>query len=244
MGNYRLDLAYKGTGFHGYATQPNVRTVQDVLEDAIELVIGPIKTDVAGRTDKGVHATGQVVSFRADVAVDCRRLQKSLNSRLRPEISVLALAEAPEDFHARFSATGRAYRYQVLNREAPDPFLADTSWHLTYPLDLDAMNRACQVLVGMHDFASFCRAAPGRSTERSLRTVEWRQLPGGVKELYIASSSFCHQMVRSIVAVSVDVGRGYIKGEDMARILEARDRSTTSGAAPARGLTLVEVQYE
>lgn len=244
MGNYRLDLAYLGTGFHGYATQPNVRTVQDVLEDAIELVIGPIKSEVAGRTDKGVHATGQVVSFQTDYDVDCRRLQRSLNSRLAPEMSVLSLEPAPGDFHARFSATGRAYRYRVLNREAPDPFLADTSWHFTPPLDLDAMRQACGVLVGLHDFASFCRAAPGRSTERWLREVEWQQLPGGVKELYIAASSFCHQMVRSIVAVSVDVGRGFVGVDEMATILAAKDRSTTSGAAPARGLTLVEVQYD
>lgn len=244
MGNYRLDLAYLGTGFHGYAVQPNVRTVQGVLEDAIELVIGPIKSEVAGRTDKGVHATGQVVSFQTESDVDCRRLQRSLNSRLAPEISVLSLAPAPDDFHARFSATGRAYRYRLLNREAPDPFIAQTSWHFATPLDMAAMSEACSVLVGLHDYASFCRAAPGRSTERSLRVVEWEQLPGGVKELYIAASSFCHQMVRSIVAVAVDVGRGYIGREDMARILEARDRSTTSGAAPARGLTLVAVEYE
>jgi len=243
VGNYRLDLAYLGTGFHGYAIQPNVRTVQGELESALELVIGPVESQVAGRTDKGVHATGQVVTFQTDAAVDCFRLRRSLNSRLAPEISVLSLAPAPDYFHARFSATGRAYRYRVLNREAPDPFVAATSWHFARPLDIDAMSEACRALVGMHDFASFCRAAPGRSTERSLRVVEWEQLPGGLKELYIAASSFCHQMVRSIVAVAVDVGRGYIEVNDMADILAARDRSTTSGAAPARGLTLVEVEY-
>ncbi len=243
MGNYRLDLAYLGTGFHGYATQPNVRTVQDELESALERVIGPIVTVVAGRTDKGVHATGQVLSFHADREVDCVRLQRSLNTQLKPEVAVLSLAEVPDDFHARFSATGRAYRYRVLNREAPDPFLAATTYHYRAPLDLAAMQEAGPVLLGIHDFASFCRFAPGRSTERDLRVVEWAEQAGGVKELYIAGSSFCHQMVRSIVAVSLDIGRGKLAPGVMADILEARDRSAGCGASPPHGLTLVEVQY-
>lgn len=243
MANYRLDLAYLGTGFHGYATQPNVRTVQDELEEALELVIGPVTTVVAGRTDKGVHASAQVVSFHTDYPIDCRRLQRSLNTRLQPEIAVLDLAEVDSDFHARFSATGRAYSYQILNREAPDPFLAATSWHYRVPLDIGAMNEAGKLLLGRHDFASFCRSAPGRSTERDLRALEWLQHDSGLKELRIAASSFCHQMVRSIVAVSVDVGRRRIKPGAMAEILEARDRGVTPGAAPSRGLTLIAVEY-
>jgi len=243
MANYRLDLAYLGAGFHGFATQPNVRTVQDELEAALEVVIGPVKTVVAGRTDKGVHAAAQVVSFETDADVDCDRLQRSLNARLRPEIAVLALATVADDFHARFSATGRAYRYRILNREAPDPFLAATAWHYGVPLDLGKMIEAGQVLLGMHDFASFCRQAPGRSTTRELRVLKWEQQPNSVKELYIAASSFCHQMVRSIVAVSVDVGRGKIPPDGMATILEARTRSIGPGAAPSHGLTLVGVEY-
>jgi tRNA pseudouridine38-40 synthase len=244
MGNYRLDLAYVGTDFHGYATQPNVRTVQDDLEAALRRVVGPVDTVVAGRTDKGVHATGQVVSFRTDYEIDCPRLARSLNTQLRPAVAVLSLTEAPADFHARFSATGRAYRYVVLNREAPDPFLAATAYHYRTALDAGAMKEGCQVLIGIHDFASFCRAAPGRSTERDLRVVEWEEHTNGVKELYIAGSSFCHQMVRSIVAVSLDIGRGRLAPNAMGEILEARDRSAGCGASPAHGLTLVAVEYE
>jgi tRNA pseudouridine38-40 synthase len=243
VGNYRLDLAYVGTDFHGYATQPNVRTVQDELEGALQRVIGPVVTVVAGRTDKGVHATAQVVSFHTDYDVDCRRLARSLNTQLRPAIAVLALTDVPDGFHARFSATGRAYRYRVLNREAPDPFLAATSYHYRTPLELSAMQEGCQELPGIHDFASFCRAAPGRSTERDLRVVEWEAHPNGVKELYIAASSFCHQMVRSIVAVSLDIGRGKLAPGAMGEILEAYHREAGCGAAPAHGLTLVGVEY-
>lgn len=243
MGNYRLDLAYVGTDFHGYASQPHVRTVQGELEAALQRVIGPVETVVAGRTDKGVHAAAQVVSFHTDHDIDCARLARSLNTRLAPSVAVLALAAVPEDFHARFSATGRAYRYRVLNREAPDPFLAATTYHYRTPLELGAMQEAGQVLVGTHDFASFCRAAPGRSTTRDLRAVDWEERAGGVKELYIAASSFCHQMVRSIVAVCLDIGRGKLAPGAMAEILEARNREAGRGAAPPHGLTLVAVEY-
>lgn len=243
MANYRLDLSYLGTGFHGYAGQPNVRTVQGELEAALTRVIGPVETFVAGRTDKGVHASGQVVSFKTDFPVDPARLQRSLNTQLAPEVAVLGLAVVPDDFHARFSATGRRYVYQILNREAPDPFLAATSWHYRRSLDVDAMNRAGQALLGDHDFASFCRAAPGKSTIRQLRKIEWTATPPLVT-LRIAASAFCHQMVRSIVAASVDVGRGKLPVEALADILAAKDRNAASGAAPPHGLTLVKVEYQ
>ena len=242
MDTYRIDLAYVGTGFHGYATQPNVRTVQGELDAALERVIGPVETFVAGRTDKGVHASGQVVSFSTDAAVDSDRLQRSLNKQLAPAIAVTALGRVAEGFHARFSATGRRYVYRILNRSAPDPFLAATSWHFSTPLDVAAMNAGCEALIGQHDFASLCRAAAGKSTVRDLRVVRWTET-GDMKELEVAASSFCHQMVRSIVALSVDVGRGRLEAGDVGRILAARDRKKGSGAAPAHGLTLVEVSY-
>ena len=139
MATYRVDLAYIGTGFHGYAAQPNVRTVQGELDAALARVIGPVETFVAGRTDKGVHASGQVASFTTDSPVECLRLQRSLNKQLAPEIAIKDLQVVADDFHARFSATGRRYIYRILNREAPDPFLAATSWHYSTPLDVAAI---------------------------------------------------------------------------------------------------------
>lgn len=244
MTTYRLDLAYDGSGFHGYARQPNVPTVQQVLEDAMEPWVGSVDTVVAGRTDKGVHASGQVVSFVTDEPVEVDRLARSLNSRLGPAIAVLALRSAADDFNARHSATGRRYRYQVLNRVAPDPFLATTSWHLTPTLDLDAMNAAVQPLVGTHDFAAFCKRAPGRGTVRELRAVSWSADGPDLKVFDLEASSFCHQMVRSIVAASVDVGKGMLPISQIADLLAGRDRTQGRGAAPARGLMLVGVDYD
>ena len=239
---YRIDLAYRGTAFHGYAKQPNVVTVQGLLEAALERVIGPVETTVAGRTDKGVHASGQVVSFETDSPVDDLRLSRSLNKQLSPDIAVLALGPAPAGFSARFSAVGRAYEYRILNREAPDPFLADTSWH--YPGELDAARMAAAMvpLIGEHDFASFCRAVEGRSTVRDLRTAQWDR-DGDLLAFRVEASSFCHQMVRSLVALSVDVGRGRIEPEAVGGILEAEDRNAAVGAAPPHGLTLMRVDY-
>ena len=182
-------------------------------------------------------------SFETTAEVDTTRLMRSLNKQLAPEVAISKLARVADGFHARFSATGRAYRYRILNREAPDPFLAATTWHYPTPLDIEAMNAAAAHLIGEHDFASFCRAVEGRSTVRALREVHWEQDPGGVKKLAIAASSFCHQMVRSIVAVCVDFGRGKLSPQDMLRILEAKDRHAASGAAPPHGLTLVSVDY-
>ena len=137
MTTYRIDFAYDGSRFHGYARQPEVRTVQGELEAALFKLTGTVETAVAGRTDKGVHARAQVVSFETDEALDTVRIFRSLNRQLAPEIAVTRVGVAPAGFNARFSATGRAYTYLVLNREAPDPFLASTSWHYTSPLDLD-----------------------------------------------------------------------------------------------------------
>ncbi len=243
MTTYRLDFAYDGSGFHGYARQPNVRTVQGELEEAMFKLTGEVETAVAGRTDKGVHATAQVLSFEVDDPIETDRIIRSLNRQLAPEIAVSSLVVAPDGFNARFSATGRAYTYLVLNRTTPDPFLATTSWHYEAPLDIQLMNRGMKHLIGERDFAAFCRKAGERSTVRRLDFVEWSSRGDGLLALAVAASSFCHQMVRSLVALSVEIGRGRVEPDDVPDILESRDRQLAKGAAPPHGLTLVGVRY-
>ena len=243
MATYRIDLAYDGSGFHGYARQPEVRTVQGVLEEALFKHTGEVETSVAGRTDRGVHALAQVVSFNTDTELDTGSVVRSLNRQLAPEVAVASLVVAPDGFNARFSATGRAYTYLVLNHPTPNPFLASTSWHYETPLDVDLMNQGMKHLRGQHDFASFCRKAPNRSTERRLDLVEWSPRGQGLLACAVAASSFCHQMVRSLVALSVEIGRGRVEPESVPEILESKDRRYAKGAAPAHGLTLVGVRY-
>lgn len=242
MPTYRIDLAYDGTGFHGYARQPGVRTVQGAFETALFRRTGEIKTTIAGRTDAGVHAAGQVMSFSVDAPLDVGTLQRSLNSQLGPEIAVYTISEVPDAFHARFSATGRRYRYRIWNARVHDPLLVRTTWHVEDPLDVAAMDRAVAALVGTHDFASFCRKKPGRSTVRELRRASWIRVEN-VVELSIAANAFCHHMVRSIVAASVEIGRGRLAPEAALEILEKRDRSAGMGSAPSHGLTLMAVEY-
>jgi tRNA pseudouridine38-40 synthase len=242
MSVYRLLIAYDGTDFHGYARQPGVRTVQGELEAALRPFVGDVETSVAGRTDKGVHATGQVVSVDVAGEIDEARVMRSLNRRLAPEIAVLEIGLVPDDFSARFSARERSYVYRILNRQAPDPFLAATAWHVTWRLDVVMMNRAAGPFVGERDFASLCRKAGDRSTFRVVRMAEWTRR-GDLIEFHVAASSFCHQMVRSMVAICVDVGRGKISAEEVPGILAAEDRHAGRGAAPPHGLTLVRVEY-
>lgn len=242
MGTYRLRMAYDGTNFRGYAVQPGVRTVQGELEAALERRLGPVTTVVAGRTDAGVHARGQVVSFGHAGPVETDRLLRSLNAMLGPEIAVQACDRVGDGFSARFSATSRTYHYCILNTPVQDPLRRFTAWHVPEPLDIDAMNIAISSLVGEHDFASFCRKAPGRSTERTVLDAVWSRA-GELVELRVTATAFCHQMVRSIVALCVDVGRGRVAVETVPSILAARDRNAARGAAPPLGLVLWSVDY-
>ncbi|GMQ86583.1 MAG: tRNA pseudouridine(38-40) synthase TruA [Acidimicrobiia bacterium] len=242
MPTYRLDLAYDGTGFSGYAIQPEQRTVQGELETALAHHTGPVATSVAGRTDRGVHAAGQVIGFSHDEEIDAGRVLRSLNSQLGEQIVILDLRRVDDGFHARFSATGRSYRYQVLNRRVHDPLQARTSWHVKDRLDVDAMNEASALLVGTHDFASFCRNTVGAMTVREVRWAAWRRR-GDLVEFVIAANAFCHQMVRGLVVVLVDVGRRRLTPAEFEAVFAAEDRSTGGGAAPPQGLTLMAVGY-
>ena len=243
MDTYRIDLSYDGSGFRGYARQPDVRTVQGELEAAIARVLGPVRSEVAGRTDAGVHARHQVVSFLTGVPVDCKRLARSLTKMLGPEVVVYRCEQVADGFSARFSAVRRTYHYRILNRPYPDPLRRSVSWHVSDPLDAAAMDMAIQRLVGEHDFASFCRRAEGRSSVRTVISANWRTRADDLLRLEIVGSAFCHQMVRSIVAFSAEVGRGRLRPEDTSRVLEARDRNAARGVAPSHGLVLWQVDY-
>lgn len=250
----RLTVAYDGAGFHGFANQPGVRTVGGVLTEALERWLRQtVKLTVAGRTDAGVHAWGQVVSFDVDPkalpggVLDPVALRRSLNRALGPAIAVHDAHIAEPWFDARRSALARRYRYQVLNREAPDPFLAATAWHVAAPLDLAAMRLACDPLIGEHDFSSFCRVPRRASSPVSMvRTVidaRWIDLGEQRMRFDVDASSFCHQMVRALVGTMVAVGLGRRRAGEMTAILRAGNRAAAPDLAPAHGLCLWEVVY-
>ncbi len=243
MPTFRLELGYDGSGFHGFARNRGVRTVQGDLEEALSTITGiEITTVVAGRTDAGVHAKGQVVSFETDTAIDADRVWRSLRSMLGPEIAVNSLTEVESGFNARFSAGSRTYRYSIDEAPVPDPLARSSVWHVGEPLDLDAMNEAAGTFVGTHDFASLCRAQEGKTTERTVTRAAWAR-QGALLVYEVEAKAFCHQMVRSMVALCVEVGRGRVKAEAVPGILEAKDRNAARGAAPPHGLVLWEVGY-
>jgi len=244
----RMTVAYDGGGFRGFAAQAGIKTVAGALEGALGKVLGhPVVLACAGRTDAGVHAWGQVVSFDAGGSpddADLVGLQRSANKMLGPAIVVRDAAVASPDFHARHSATGRRYRYTIVDRPVPDPFRAATAWHVDTPLDLSAMELACDPLIGEHDFTSFCRKSNDNgSLTRLIRDARWDDLDDGVLRFSIEASAFCQQMVRTVVGTMVDVGRGRTRAGEMAGILRARDRSAAGPPAPPHGLCLWEVLY-
>jgi tRNA pseudouridine38-40 synthase len=242
----KLLVAYDGTEFRGYAAQPDVRTVEATLAEALEPVLGGpvVGLTCAGRTDAGVHAWGQVVSFDADANLDIERVQKALNGMLAPEIVVRAAELVDPDFDARRSAKWRSYTYAVVNRPVPDPFLARYAWWVPEAIDLSALRLGADPFVGEHDFGSFCRAGPeGSTTMRRVLASRWVAAEEGVLRYEITATAFCWQMVRSIVGTLVDVGVGKFRPGDLMRIIRARDRAAAGRLAPPQGLCLWEVGY-
>jgi tRNA pseudouridine38-40 synthase len=252
--NVRLTVAYDGTEFRGFAESVGVRSVMGELRAAIETIVrAPVELVGAGRTDAGVHGWGQVVSGEIPASTDLDRMVRSVNGICGPAIAVRAAAWVPPEFSARFSATSRTYHYDVWNERTPHPLLARTAWHVPEPLDVAAMNTAAAQLVGEHDFSSFCRRpkpAPGTadpSLVRHLHVARW-SVPstpwdGRLLRFEITASSFCHQMVRSIVGTCVDVGRGRRDPASIGAVLEAQDRNAAGQVAPPTGLVLWSVDY-
>ena len=252
MRRARLLVAYDGTGFHGFAPNHGVATVLGVLTDAVSTVArAPAQLTGAGRTDAGVHGWGQVVTGDLPDDVDLADLARRVNKLCAPAIAVREATWVADDFDARFSAVWRRYRYHVWNHAAPNPLVARTSWHVALPLARWAMRAACDPIVGEHDFASFCRrpkVAPGEPAPSLVRRVldaTWtpvRDTP--MLRFEIRANAFCHQMVRSIVGLTVEVGLGRRTPGEVTSVLRARDRSAAGTVAPPHGLVLWEVGYD
>jgi tRNA pseudouridine38-40 synthase len=249
----RCVLAYDGGAFHGFAEQPGLPTVAGRLSIALEKVLGhPVDIVGAGRTDRGVHARGQVVSFDVSAAVLSRLghdlLRRRLNRLCGPELVVRTIEAAAADFSARFSARSRRYRYLITNQPVPDPLRRAFTWWIPEPLAVRSMQAAADVLIGEHDFSSFCRRPKGAgaaevSLARRVLDARWSEPSPGQLCFEIEAAAFCHQMVRSVVGTLVAMGRGERRPGEMLAILAAADRSAAAPIAPPHGLCLWHVEY-
>ncbi|MCZ9309370.1 tRNA pseudouridine(38-40) synthase TruA [Corynebacterium uberis] len=259
MVRLRLDLAYDGTDFHGWARQkdPQLRTVQAVVEDAFSLVLRvPVALTVAGRTDAGVHASGQVAHCdipasaleQRSIDGDPARLVRRMSRLLPEDIRLSACTLAPEGFDARFSALRRHYRYRVTTASAGvlPTRVRETAWWAK-PVDVQAMQRCADELIGLHDFAAFCKARPHATTVRDVQSFVWRDISTPTQpqlyEAQVSADAFCWSMVRSLVGCCLVVGEGRREAGFAAEVLELRSRSSRVPVAPACGLDLVGVEY-
>lgn len=242
----RLLVEYDGRPFYGWQRQDDQPTVQGSLERAAEMLDGqPVIVHGAGRTDAGVHATGQVAHLTLQTPRPLRKLADALNYHLRPDpVAILKVEEVDESFHARFSAIGRAYRYIIQTRRAHLTFDRGLVWRVPFELDVHAMQAAAQHLIGEHDFSTFRDAqCQAKSPVKTLDTLEVFRLADRI-EITTTARSFLHRQVRSITGSLVEVGRGNQKPGWMKDILEARDRTACGPVAPSDGLYLERVMYE
>ncbi len=253
----RIDLAYEGTEFHGWAAQPGLRTVQGEVQAALStaLRVPDVQVFCAGRTDTGVHARGQVAHADLDDAVlrasagrsphaPLETLLRRLNGILPPDLRLHRLTEAPDGFDARFSALWRRYAYRIADTEAAvDPLARAHVLFWPRPLDLGAMNLAAADLVGLHDFASFCKAREGSTSIRTIQALSWERDESGAAVATVVADAFCHSMVRSLVGCLISIGEGRKDVAWARETLERADRTSSPAVATAHGLTLEEVGY-
>jgi len=242
--NIKVVLEYDGSGFAGWQQQAHGRTVEAELKRALRAITGQDhKVYAAGRTDAGAHAEGQVVSFQTDGRISPRRLVAALNAKLPADVAVLSAGEAPDTFHARYSARWRRYRYRYLDRPSRPALERGRCWQVRGPLDVDAMSRAAEALVGKHDWTSYCSASePADARVREMRSARVTR-NGDVVELELVAEGFLRGLARSIAGALAEVGRGRRPPEWVGEVLGARDRRKAAKTAPAGGLTLMEVIY-
>lgn len=246
MRNVRLVLAYDGSDFHGWQTQPAVRTVQETLEAAIAAITREerVRVNASGRTDAGVHALGQVVNFYTTTRIAPPALMRAINSQLPADVSVRAADDVPQAFDANRDARRKLYRYVINDGPDPNLFVRRYAHQVRYRLDAAAMARAATVLVGRHDFHSFETDWPNRLT--SIRTITHLSVNRAADFVWIdvEADGFLYNMVRSITGTLMNVGRGYWPEERVAEILHAEDRREAGPTAPAEGLFLMRVTYD
>ena len=259
---WKVVLSYDGGPFHGWQVQPVRPTVQGTLAAAIEKITGEtVLPQGSGRTDAGVHALGQVASFALESEIPAANLWRALNHALPGSIRILEAEEVPPSFHARHSAARKRYEYRIFERKVNvldqnqicSPFLAPYVWDCRWIVEIGPMQRAARMLSGMHDFTSFqasdadtAHREQGATGPNPVKVIDASEVvrEDGLLRYRVTGSGFLHHMVRNIVGTLVEIGRGSLQAEDMARILEARDRTAAGPTAPAQGLFLVGVSYE
>jgi tRNA pseudouridine38-40 synthase len=241
----RVDISYDGTNFFGWAVQPDRRTIQFMIEEALSKIARiEVETVVAGRTDAGVHATGQVIHVDVPQDTEIDNLLYKLNRILDQDVRTTAIYEAPEAFHARFSALRRHYEYRILDNNQVMPPLARLNTAAWYrKLDLDLLNQAGSLLLGTHDFVALSKYREGATTVRTLEKFEWHRDEAGFLIARVAANAFCYSMVRNLVGAVSCVAEGSQSLEWLKALLENKERVSDSMVYPAHGLTLVQVDY-
>lgn len=245
MKRFKLVVAYDGTNYCGWQVQKNGRTIEGELNRCLsQLLKEEIVVIGASRTDSGVHGKGNVAVFDSETRIPGEKLSYALNQRLPEDIVIQQSCEVPNDFHPRFCDTIKTYEYKILNRTFPDPMYRLYADFIHYPLDVEAMQKACQYVIGEHDFQSFCSAgAQVKSTVRTVYDLTVEKDQDDVIHIKITGNGFLYNMVRIIVGTLTRIGMGYGKPEDMKEIIEAKDRAKAGPTAPARGLILKEIKY-
>ncbi|MCU1340772.1 MAG: tRNA pseudouridine synthase [Candidatus Acidoferrum typicum] len=257
MQNIKLTMAYDGTDFSGWQIQPGQPTVQGAISDVLEnLTQQRLQIQGAGRTDAGVHAAGQVANFKTEAELSADEFQRAFNALLPESIRIVAAEHVPPDFHARWNAVAKTYRYRIFRGRVVSPFLWRYVQHDPFPLDFDVMAEAARKFEGQHDFTSFAASTGSEDEDRDrtmtrviyrseMTRVACEDLPGSAEEwVYtVRGKSFLRYMVRKIVGTLVDVGRGKLQPENIAELFEMRDRSKSGPTMPPQGLCLAEVEY-
>ena len=242
---FKSIIAYDGTAYEGWQSQPSGPTVQDKVEEAINKITQEeVRIHGSGRTDAGVHARGQVMHFDSDTVIPLEQLHKGINAMLPADIRLSTLEDADPEFHARFDAIGKEYRYHIWNGPIVPPFISHYRTQVRMPLDLDQMKAAAELFVGEHDFASFSANA-NREVEDTVRRIDRLQIFNQEEDvaIVVAGNGFLYKMVRTIAGFLLLVGQGKITPDSFQELLEARQRNKDIPTAPAQGLFLWQVYY-